>query len=126
MSSLWMAIEPGEQETRLQLSVGGRGVVLRARLPQVPQQQRALALLLEGLASWYGRTLTAVLDADAQDVADHPDRWASLLGELDNERIEIRWVSVPRPAFRRDRFLGRLGGFQRSRRVVAFAATGQP
>jgi hypothetical protein len=124
MSWLWMSIEPQEAETRLELSEGGRGVVLRARLPQLPRQERALATLLEALSAWYGRSLTAVLDADAQDVAQHPER--RLLAELDGERIRVQWVSVPRLAFRRDRFLGRLGGGRRHRELVGFAATGQP
>jgi hypothetical protein len=126
MSCLWMSIEPQATETRLELSEGGRGLVLRARLPQLPQQERALATLLEALSAWYGRSLTAVLDADAQDVAKHPERWARLLGDLDGERISVQWVSVPRLAFRRDRFLGRLGGSGRRRGLVGFAATGQP
>jgi hypothetical protein len=126
MSWLWMSIEPRETETRLELSEGGRGLVLRARLPQLPRQDRALAALLEALSAWYGRSLTAVLDADAQDVAQHPERWARLLGDLDGERIRVQWVSVPRLAFRRDRFLGRLGGGRRHRELVGFAATGQP
>lgn len=127
MSSLWMSIEPGETETRLELSEAGRGAVLRARLPPIPRQERALALLLEALADWYGASLTAVLDADARDVAQHPERWARLLGDLDGERVRVAWVSVPRVVFRRDRFLGRLGGgSRRHRELVGFAATGRP
>ena len=126
MSLLWMTIEPRETETRLQLSVGGGGLCLRARLPVYPHHPRALAQLLEALVAWYGRPLTAVLDADAQDVAQHPERWARLLGDLDGERIRVEWVSVPRLAFRRDRFLGRLGGSRRHRELVGFAATGRP
>ena len=126
MSTLWMSIEPGETETRLELSEAGRGAVMRARLPQIPRQERALARLLEALAAWHGTSLTAVLDADAQDVAQHSDRWARLLGDLDGERIRVEWVSVPRVAFRRDRFLARLGGSGRHRALVGFAATGRP
>jgi hypothetical protein len=121
-----MSIEPQATETRLELSEGRRGLVLRARLPQLPQQERALGTLLEALSAWYGRSLTAVLDADAQDVAQHPERWTRLLGDLDGERISEQWVSVPRLAFRRDRFLGRLGGSGRRRGLVGYAATGQP
>ena len=46
MSSLWMSIEPGETETRLELSEAQRGAVLRARFPQTPRQDRALASFL--------------------------------------------------------------------------------
>jgi hypothetical protein len=127
MSSLWMSIEPGETETRLELSEAQRGAVLRARFPQMPRQDRALAHFLEAIAGWYGASLTAVLDADAQDVDHHPERWARLLGDLDGERIRVEWVSVPRLAFRRDRFLARIGGgTRRHRELVGFAATGRP
>jgi len=126
MSPLWMSIEPGERETRLELSEGQRGLILRARLQPLPRQERALSLLLEAISAWYGRSLTAVLDADAQDVAQHPERWVRLLGDVDHERIVVEWVSVPGLAFRRDRFLGRLGGARRHRELVGFCATGQP
>lgn len=124
MSLLWMTIEPLQTETRLQLSEGGAGLCLRARLPVCPHHGRALAQLLQALVAWYGRPLTAVLDADAQDVARHPERWAQLLGDLDAETIRVEWVHPVRPAFRRDRFMGGLGDFARARRLVGFAATG--
>jgi hypothetical protein len=125
MSLLWMTIEPRETETRLQLSEGGGGLCLRARLPVYPHHARALARLLEALVDWYGRPLTAVLDADAQDVARHPERWARLLGDLDDESIRVEWVHPVRPAFRRDRFMGGLGDFRRARHLVTRAATGE-
>lgn len=124
MSLLWMTIEPRETETRLQLSEAGGGLRLRARLPVCPHHPRALGQLLEALVGWYGRPLTAVLDADAQDVARHPERWARLLGDLDGEAIRVEWVRPLRPAFRRERFMGGLGDFRRARGLVTFAATG--
>lgn len=124
MSLLWMTIEPRQTETRLQLSAGTAGLCLRARLPVCPQHSRALAQLLQALVAWYGRPLTAVLDADAQDVAAHPERWALLLGDLDAETIRVDWVHFARAALRRDRFMDGLGSFARARRLVTFAATG--
>ena len=118
MSLLWMTIEPRQTETRLQLSAGAAGLCLRARLPVCPQHSRALAQLLQALVAWYGRPLTAVLDADAQDVAAHPERWALLLGDLDAETIRVDWVHFTRAAFRRDRFMDGLGSFARARRLV--------
>jgi hypothetical protein len=126
MSLLWMTIEPRETETRLQLSMGGRGLCLRARLPVCPHRSWALARLLEALSAFYGQPLTAVLDADAKDVVKHPERWAKLLGELDGEAIRVEWVHPLHPAFRRDRYMGGLGDFRRASQLVKFAATGQP
>lgn len=126
MSTLWMAIEPRETETRLQLSESGRGPVLRARIPVVPAHPRALANLLEALSDWYGRPLTAVLDADAQDVVQRPTFYARMLGDLDGERIRVQWARPLRKAFRRDRYLGALGDFRRARALVTFAGVGLP
>jgi hypothetical protein len=126
MSLLWMTIEPRETETFLQLSEGKLGLCLRARLPLCPRQPRALAQLLEAIVAWYGRSLTAVLDADAQDVEQHPERWAQLLGDLDKESIRVEWARPLRLAFRRDRYMGALGDFRRARRLVTFTATGEP
>ena len=121
---LWMTIEPDEDETRLMLTEGRVGAALRARLPPVPHQPRALAQLLEALSAWYGMRLSAVIDAGAQGALHHPERWAQLLGEIDGEQVRIEWVVVPTQR-ERDRLLGELGDFSRAKRLVTFAATGQ-
>jgi hypothetical protein len=123
MSTLWVSIEPGCDETRLMVTSARAGAVLRARLPPMPCQPQALTLLLQGLSAWFGEPLSAVVAADAEGVLSHPERWAQLLGEIDGEQASIHWVVVP-PA-ERDRFLGELGEFSSAKRLVSFAATGQ-
>src|SRR5271166_878372 len=91
-SPLWISIEPELSETRLMLTTPLRGTALRARLPTQPSQPRALLLLLEAIAAWYGEPICAVLDADASDVQRSPERWAHLLGDLDGERVHVEWV----------------------------------
>ena len=125
MSPLWMSIDPGHNETRLMLTEARVGAALRARLPPVPRQPRALAQLLEALSAWYGMPLTAVIDAGAEGALHHPQRWAQLLGEIDGEQVRVEWVVVPARAERRDRFLGELGDFSAAKRLLTFAATGQ-
>lgn len=124
MSLLWMSIDPDHEETRLMLTEAGVGAALRARLPPVPKQPRALAQLLEALAAWYGTPLSAVIDAGAEGALHHPERWAQLLGELDGEQVRVQWTVVPVRA-ERDRFLGELGDFSAAKRLLTFAATGQ-
>jgi hypothetical protein len=119
---LWLSIEPGPSQTRLSLSVPLLGTTLRARLPTPPAHPGALGHLLEALAAWYGQRLCAVLDADASEVQRCPERWARLLGDLD-ERVEVRWTAVGDR--QRDRFLEGVGDFHSARRLVSFAATGQ-
>ncbi len=123
LSPLWMSIEPLIGETRLALHDPGRGCVLRARLPVVPSQPRALASLLEAIAAWHGRSLCAVLDADAEDVRLHGERWALLLGDLDDAHITVEWSHRPDPR-RRDRFIGAVGDFRSAARLVGRAVTG--
>lgn len=125
MSPLWMSIDPGHDETRLMLTEARVGAALRARLPPVPRQPRALAQLLSALSAWYGMPLTAVIDAGAEGALHHPERWAQLLGELDGEQVRVEWVVVPARAERRDRFLSELGDFAAAKRLLTFAATGQ-
>ncbi len=124
MSLLWATIEPGCDETRLLLTCGQTGAVLRGRLPPVPAQPRAMAALLEALSAWFGRPLTAVVDAVVRDSGLHPNQWAQLLEEIDGEHVRVEWVVAPSPA-ERDRFLEETGGdFSAARRLVTFAATG--
>jgi hypothetical protein len=120
-----MSIEPRRTETRLMLTQSPAGTALRARLPVLPAQPCGLTLVLRGLAAWYGQPLCAVLDADAEDVARHPERWARLLGELDDESVRVEWVACSRPATERDRFLGAVGDFRSARRLLTVAVTGQ-
>lgn len=124
MSCLWLSIEPTLPFIRLMLCASGHGPALKARLPPVPRDPRALAMLLQALASWYGQPLCAVLDADAKDVSDHPERWCQQLGDLDDPRIHVEWVGALDFARPRDRFLESMGDFNRARRLVTFAATG--
>ena len=120
MLPMWVSIELAAEEIRLSLSVPDQGVKLRARLPAVPVESRALTMLLEALVAFYGQPLCAVVAADASDVSCQPELWAHLLGELKGPHIQVKWSARPaRPP--RDRFLGALGGFRRADRILACA-----
>lgn len=106
------------------LSLPSGRPVLRARLSSCPSHPRSLIALLESLSLWHGRPLHAAIDADAEDVRRHPDKWALLLGDAPELAVRVEWVSVPLPRRARDRFLGKLGDFASGERLVSFAATG--
>jgi hypothetical protein len=125
MSSLWLSIEPTPTETRLMLSRSNVGCVMTAKLPPMPSQPKALAQLLEALVAWFGLPLCAVLDADAQDVQAHPERWADYFGPLASPNISIAW-GAPALVNRRDPFIGKLGSFTRAKKLINAAGTGQP
>jgi hypothetical protein len=123
---LWMVIEPCASEVRLFLSEPSSGAALKACLPLPRAQSRCLVMLLEALSAWYQMPLHAVLDADASDVLEHPERWALLAGDLPAHRVAIEWVKLPRRGEHRRRFLDSMGDFASARSLLGFAATGQP
>jgi hypothetical protein len=114
---LYLSIEPRRTETRLMLS-SMTTAILKATLPPSPSDPRALGLLLDGLSSWHGAPLTAVLDADGAEVHENPGRWALLLGDL-GPHIDVEWAV---PITRRARStVGGLGDFRRAHRLLATA-----
>jgi hypothetical protein len=121
---LIVSIEPRGSETRLMLTEPQKRPVLRARLSSSPSHPRALITLLESLTLWYGRPLTAVVDADAEDVRRFPEKWAVLLGDAPELAVRVEWISVPAARNKRDRFLGVLGDFHSAERLASFASTG--
>ncbi|MBK7399695.1 MAG: hypothetical protein IPJ34_26440 [Myxococcales bacterium] len=127
MSPIWITIEPTPQEVRLLLTEPSSGPTLKARLP-LPSAGRAVPLLLEALSLWHHRPLHAVLDADAEDVHQHPERWAHLAGDLPLVDLHVEWVRRPSRARRKDqgRFLEELGDFRSARHLLGFAVTGLP
>ncbi|MCP4673964.1 MAG: hypothetical protein GY854_00275 [Deltaproteobacteria bacterium] len=124
MYPLWMSIAPDVMETQIMLTMGGVGTLLRARFPLIPKQPEGLGLFLRGIAAWFGQPFCAVLDADAQDVWEHPERWAQLLGDLDDASIRVEWRGHSE-VFGRDRLAGTVGDFRKTRRLLTYAATGQ-
>jgi hypothetical protein len=128
MHPIWMTIEPGPTEVRLMLTEPGAGPSLKARLPSPPPHSRALVLLLEAISAWYQRPLHAVLDADAEDVRLHPERWVHLVDDLPLTEIAIEWARRPSgPARkRRSRFLDELGDMRQARRLLGSHLLGLP
>jgi hypothetical protein len=127
MQPLWITIEPSPSEVRLLLTEPSAGPALKARLP-LPAHARAVPLLLESLSAWYHRPLHAVLDADAEDIRIHPERWALLAGDLPVLEVSVEWARRPRSAHQkaRGRFLEELGDFRSARQLLGFVATGMP
>ena len=71
---------------------------------------------MEALSTWYALPLHAVLDADASDVRQHPERWALLVGDLRSFEVSVVWAtrSEARQLARRRRFLDPMGSFASS------------
>lgn len=115
-SLLWMSVEPRASFTQLLLTSPRAGPLLKARLAPTPRLPGGLSLLLEALAVWQGQNLTAVIDAEAEDVRLRPDVWARLVGEARGiAHVEVEWSS---PAAPRARFFEGSGDFTPSRRLL--------
>ena len=127
MSNLWLTIEPCLVETKLMLTQAPVGTVLQASFPLVPKQPEALGLFLRGVAAWHGEPLCAVLDAEAEDVWQHPERWAQLLGNLDDSCIRVEWIGYSQAIKAKDKpqFKSQSASFEKARRLCNYAATGQ-
>jgi hypothetical protein len=127
MLPLWITIEPSPTEVRLVLSEPAAGPAMKARLP-LPVQARAVPLLLESLSAWYAQPLHAVLDADAEDIRLHPERWALLAGDLAIQQLSVQWARRPSVSVhkQRGRFLQQMGEFRSARQLLGFAITGLP
>jgi hypothetical protein len=128
MQPLWMTIEPCATEVRLMLTEPGVGPSLKARLPLPAPHSRALLLLMEAVSVWYCRPLHAVLDADAEDVRQHPERWVHLAGDLPIVEVSIQWARRPSAAQRkrRGRYFDEMGNARSARRLLGLSATGMP
>jgi hypothetical protein len=128
MQPIWMTIEPCPSEVRLLLTEPGAGPALKARLPLPAPRSRAPLLLLEAFSAWYGRPLHAVLDADAEEVQRHPERWVHLAGDLPLVDVSIEWARAPSEAERkrRGRYLDEMGDTRSARRLLGLSATGMP
>jgi hypothetical protein len=118
MSSLWMTVEPKLGCTQLMLTSPGPGTLLKARLSPTPRRPGGLSMLLEALAAWEGSSLTAVVDADAEDVQRHPDAWARLVGETRGlAHVTVEWSSPA--SWPRQRFFEGMGDFSSARRLLS-------
>ena len=78
------------------------GTTLKAVLPCPPASERAVPALLEALSTWYALPLHAVLDADAEDVRLHPERWALLAGDLPILEMSVEWARRPHGSRRKE------------------------
>lgn len=119
---IWALLEPRGGAVQILVSEAGSGTVLKARLP-LPATKHGIRMLLESLSHWYCRPLVAVIDADAAEVAGHPERWGVWLSGTDDLDVTVRWVR--RPGRARGRFFDGIGEFGRARKLLSFASGGQ-
>lgn len=91
----------------------------------MPRRPGGLSALLEALATWQGQNLSAVIDADAEDVERHPEAWARLVGEAHGlAHVSVEWSSPALAPWKRARFFEGMGDFSSARRLLGRNALG--
>ena len=63
---LWTAITSSPKATRILMTDGPHGPLMKAQLSPLPHHPRALPTLLEALSLWQGQKVHAVLGVDAE------------------------------------------------------------
>ena len=124
-SPLWLVIDPRQEETRLLLVGPPEGTALKARLPRLPRHPRAAAMLLESIAAWFQRPITAVLDADASRTQIDPTSWSELLADLPGIDLSVAWVETQVAPARRDRFFEGVADMRTAKRLLSLATQGR-
>ena len=119
-----MSIEPEFPETKIMMTMAGVGTLMRARFPVALENPEALQLFLRGIAAWFGEPFCVVLDADSEEVYKHPERWARMLGDLDDAFITVQWSGYS-SSCRKDPLKGTVGDFRKAKRLLTHAAVGQ-
>lgn len=123
---LCLSLEPQIGYTQMLLTMPTVGTLLKARLSSEPAHPGALTSFLQGLALWSGLPLFVVLDADAEEVLRHPEKWARMMGDAaQSPSITVQWSCPPPARLYRDKFFDRMGDFSSARRMLVHAATGQ-
>lgn len=108
------AIEPTTRNTKLLVTDPDGHELLKAALPPTPQHPRALLTLLEGLALWAGRPLTAVISVGPALPRNFDE---ALFGTplVPNDSALVRFEVVAPARRRRRRTLSGVGDFRQLR-----------
>ncbi|MCC7537096.1 MAG: hypothetical protein IT379_12820 [Deltaproteobacteria bacterium] len=120
MESVWLAIRPGPQSTRLLAMRGPTETILKAHLSRSPSSARAIVTLLEALALWEGAQVRAALVVDDSSAHGgtslYRDTFA-MFGEV-SPLYTLDWVPEAAARRRRSDGLGAMGDFADLERVL--------
>lgn len=118
MSSIWMAISPGDAHTRVIAMAGAGETILKARLSPQPSHPRALATLLEAVALWHGTKVHAALCASDAGGACGSSLYRAAFDDFGGPLYTLEWVPTGGRGRRRHRDLAGLGDFADLRQVI--------
>lgn len=120
MSTLWMAVSPGPQATRILAMAGASETLLKARLSPHPSHPRALATLLEAIALWQGTQVHAALVADERAMVSDSSLYREAFTDFGGPLYTLEWLPAGRRPVRRHRDIAGVGDFRDLRQTVLF------
>jgi hypothetical protein len=120
MRSVWVALHPKGDETRILVTAGPNDTLLKARLSPTVQHPRAVPTLLEALALWEGAPVRAVVAVDGPGASSATslclDSFADFTG---GPLYELQFVPWARVCRMRDLLRG-MGDFRDLRQLLLF------
>lgn len=111
MESIWLAVSPGAQATRILGMRGPRETILKAHLSLRPSSPRALVALFETLALWEGAPVRAALVADDTSTSSSTTLFRDNFATFGEETPLWRLEWIPRAGHRRRDRVGGMGAF---------------
>jgi hypothetical protein len=119
MHSIWMAIRPTPEGSRLLAMQPPHETIFQARLRPSPSHPRALPYLLEAIALWQGGRVHAALYADESGpgcaTSFYPDRFTD---PDDTPLYALEWLPAAHPARRRRNTLAATTDFRDLKRLL--------
>ena len=95
MQSIWVAVHPRPEGTRILATLGPQQTLLRARLCPSPSHPRALPWLLEALALWQGVQVRAALVADESVATSGLSLFHDLFADFGSTPLYVLDVLAP-------------------------------
>lgn len=119
MKSIWAAIHPHRDGTRILVQAGATNTLLKAHLATEPRHPRALLSLLEGIALWQGAPVRAAIAVDElRSSFEQSPFLDEALGSSRTPLVTLEFVSG-RARRHRDT-LGGMGSFRDLRQLLLF------
>ena len=112
MAKIWMAVHPGAEVTRV-IAIDTGETILKARLSAMPKHPRAFQWLLEAVALWQGRRVSAALCADGKATGRETGFYQDWFADFGGPLYGVEWVEHdPRRRCRTHDRVGSVGTYR--------------
>jgi hypothetical protein len=118
MESIWIALSPSAESTRVLAMSDASNTILKARLRRAPSHPRAMATLLEAIALWQGRPVRAALCVDASPSGFDTSLFHTAFHDEGGPLYSVDWVQTQGARKRVRRDIGGMGAFADLRELL--------